>query len=86
MRFHGRTGVITVKTPFNAGTYGSAELHIRAANGITRIETFPTVRQYVVQVENFVRSARDGADYPWSLENARGTQAMIDAVFDADQG
>ncbi|MBU0643829.1 MAG: Gfo/Idh/MocA family oxidoreductase [Alphaproteobacteria bacterium] len=86
VRFHGRTGVITVKTPFNAGTYGSAELHIRAANGITRIETFPTVRQYVVQVENFVRSARDGADYPWSLENARGTQAMIDAVFDADQG
>jgi hypothetical protein len=26
---------------------------------------------------------REGAEYPWSLEDARGTQAMIDAVYRA---
>jgi Predicted dehydrogenases and related proteins len=89
-RFHGRSGVIVVKTPFNAGVAGLAEIEITDGQGTRRVERFPTVRQYVMQVENFVRSATQGASYPWSLEDAKGTQAMIDAVFkaafDADQG
>ncbi|WP_226549850.1 Gfo/Idh/MocA family protein [Celeribacter naphthalenivorans] len=86
VRFHGRKGLIILKTPFNAGTAGLAEIEIRDTQGGLKLERFPRVRQYVCQVETFVRAVRDGADYPWSLENARGTQAMIDSVFDADQG
>lgn len=86
VRFHGRKGVIIVKIPFNAAVAGQAEIEIRDTQGGLKLERFPRVRQYVCQVENFVRSVRDGAEYPWSLENARGTQAMIDSVFDADQG
>lgn len=84
-RFHGDKGVITLRTPFNAGVYGLAEIDIRSASGQIRREEFPTVRQYVEQVQNFAKSVTTGVAYPWTLEQARGTQAMIDMVFDADQ-
>ena len=38
---------------------------------------------YVLQVEAFGRSLREGAAYPCPLEFSRGTQAMIDAVYSA---
>ncbi|WP_417243060.1 Gfo/Idh/MocA family protein [Celeribacter sp.] len=84
-RFHGTKGVIVVKTPFNARVSGLAELEIRLADHV-RTETFPAVNHYALQVENFCHTVREGATYPWDLENAKGTQAMIDAVFAADQG
>ncbi|WP_417257739.1 Gfo/Idh/MocA family protein [Celeribacter sp.] len=84
-RFHGSKGVIVVKTPFNARVAGQAELEIRLSDH-TRIETFPAINHYALQVENFCRTVREGAVYPWDLENAKGTQVMIDAVFAADQG
>ncbi|MCA0043036.1 Gfo/Idh/MocA family protein [Celeribacter litoreus] len=87
VRFHGREGVITLRTPFNASTpAGAPEIEISDGSGSYRVETFHPARQYKLQVENFVRTLTEGAEYPWTLENARGTQAMIDAVFDADQG
>ncbi|WP_439104198.1 Gfo/Idh/MocA family protein [Celeribacter marinus] len=83
-RFHGTKGVIVVKTPFNARVAGQAELEIRLSDHV-RIETFPAVNHYAVQVENFCRTVRAGVAYPWDLENAKGTQTMIDAVFAADR-
>ena len=52
-------------------------------HGFNTAEThrFPGVNQYVLQVEAFVRHVRTGAPYPWSLEDARGGQAMIDRVL-----
>lgn len=84
--FHGSDGYIKVKTPFNAGVYSMAEIEYRDASGVVKNERWPSVNQYVVQVENFGKSVREGADYPWSLENAKGTQAVIDAVYAADKG
>ena len=49
------------------------------------IERFSAARQYQLQVENFSRRVAGGAQYPWSLEDARGTQVMIDMVFNADK-
>ncbi|SFI50500.1 Gfo/Idh/MocA family protein [Celeribacter neptunius] len=85
-RFHGRKGVIKVAVPFNAGVAGMAALEITDADGVMRCEAFPTVRQYVCQVENFVASVRRGVAYPWTLEDARGTQAFIDQVFAKSRG
>ena len=42
---------------------------------------YPGVNQYVIQVENFGASLRDGADYPCPLEFSRGTQDAIDAAM-----
>ncbi len=83
MTFQGTAGHIRVTAPFNPGVYGEARVAWRSADGVTRVESWPRGNQYVTQVENFVHSIRSGAPYPWRLEDARGTQAMIDRVFAA---
>lgn len=84
MRFHGETGILRLTAPFNANVFGQAvvELHRNAPGAPTVIaERFPAANHYVAQVEAVCRTIREGAPYPWTLENARGTQAMIDAIF-----
>lgn len=82
--FQGEAGVIRLSAPFNAGLFGEAQIHMFRAGKADHVERFPGARQYRNQVEAFGRTIRDGAAYPWSLEDAMGTQAMIDRVFAAD--
>lgn len=82
--FQGEDGVIRLTAPFNAGLFGEAQLHMFRPGQADHIERFPGARQYRNQVENFVKSVRTGAPYPWNLEDAKGTQAMIDKVFAQD--
>ncbi|HET7724115.1 MAG TPA: Gfo/Idh/MocA family oxidoreductase [Propionibacteriaceae bacterium] len=77
--FQGDEGLIRVPVPFNAGVVGEAQVHVTRGE-TTRIERFPDVRQYVLEFENLVATIRTGAEFPWTLEDARGTQAMIDLV------
>ncbi|HQY44769.1 MAG TPA: Gfo/Idh/MocA family oxidoreductase [Paracoccaceae bacterium] len=79
--FQGEKGVLRLTAPFNAGIFGEAQLHLFRPGEADHIERFPGARQYRNQVEAFCRTLRSGADYPWQLEDARGTQAMIDRVF-----
>ena len=81
MMFIGKKGRIELTAPFNPNVYGEARLTLAQADGANRVERWPGVNHYVRQVEAFGRSIRDGAPYPWRLEDARGTQAVIDAVF-----
>lgn len=83
MVFHGELGVMRLVTPFNAGVFGQAEIHLETPGLKTCVERFPGANHYKLQVENFVRAARDGETYPCPLEFSRGTQEMIDRVFDA---
>lgn len=78
--FQGEDGLIRVTVPCNAGVVGEAQVHL-VRGDVTLVERFPTVRQYVLQAQNFVATVREGAAYPWSLEDAKGTQAMIDMVL-----
>lgn len=80
--FQGDTGQIRLTAPFNPGVFGQAELELRRPDGTRTIETWPRANHYVLQIENFGRTVRDGMDYPCPLEFSRGTQAMIDRVFD----
>jgi len=80
MTFHGEKGLIRLTTPFNANVFGEARLELHQGMSVTT-ERWPGVNQYVLQVEAFGRAVREGAPYPWSLENARGTQAMLDAIY-----
>jgi predicted dehydrogenase len=77
--FQGEDGMIRVTAPFNAGLAGEAQVHVTQGDTL-RIERFPAVRQYVLEFESLVATLREGADFPWTLEDARGTQAMIDLV------
>ena len=83
MSFHGEKGRITLTAPFNAGVFGEARIEVETTLGTTTTHRFPGVNQYVLQVENFDRTVRTGAEYPCPLEFSQGTQAMIDRVFEA---
>jgi predicted dehydrogenase len=83
MTFLGSEGRIRMTAPFNAVSYGEAQLELVQSDGSVRVERWPTERQYVNQVEAFCASVRDGVPYAWTLEDAQGTQAVIDAVYDA---
>lgn len=81
MTFHGDKGVIRLTAPFNAGVFGQAQLELHTGLTITT-ERWPGVNQYVVQVENFGQTVRNGTAYPCPLEFTQGTSAMIDEVFE----
>ncbi|MEL6450772.1 MAG: Gfo/Idh/MocA family oxidoreductase [Pseudomonadota bacterium] len=87
MTFVGTDGVIKLTAPFNPSVFGPARLELQrnvhggGAPAAVTEERFAGVNHYVLQVEAFGRHVQDGAAYPWLLEDARGTQAVIDAVF-----
>ncbi len=74
---------MSLTCPFNAGIFDQAELRISRPDQSVTIERFPRTNQYVLQVEAFGRSLRDGSPFGWTLEDSRGTQAMMDQVFAA---
>ncbi|MDA5556236.1 Gfo/Idh/MocA family protein [Shimia sp. MMG029] len=81
VHFHGDAGVITLTCPFNAGVFDQAELVLSLPDHSRQVERFPAVNQYVLQVEAFGNAMRTGDPYAWPLEQARGTQAMVDQVL-----
>lgn len=81
MTFHGDKGVVRLSTPFNAQVYGQAEVSLQREDFVVETHRYPSANHYVLQVEAFCRSVREGADYPCPLEFSQGTQAMIDRVF-----
>jgi predicted dehydrogenase len=83
MTFLGSEGRIHLSAPFNAATYGEAQLELLQSDGSVRLERWPDYAQYVTQVEAFCASVRTRAPYAWSLEDARATQSVIDAVYAA---
>ena len=85
MVFVGDEGVLRLTAPFNANVFGEArvELHRGAER---QAFGFPADNHYVLQVEAFCRTVTEGAPYPWSLEQARATQAMIDAIYEKAAG
>jgi len=83
--FFGDKGVLRVLTPWNANVHDLAAISLETAGGRVVTERFPTANHYVLQVENFGRTIREGAAYPCPLEFSRGTQVMIDMTFAADR-
>ena len=78
--FHGDAGLIRMTAPFNAGVFDVARIEIHGRNTVA-VERWTEPNQYVLQVEAFGAAVRGEAAFPWTLEDARGTQAMIDAVY-----
>ncbi|WP_435141366.1 Gfo/Idh/MocA family protein [Pseudopelagicola sp. nBUS_19] len=83
VHFHGDKAVMSLTCPFNAGVFDQAELQISYPDNRVHVERFPEVNHYVEQVEAFGRSLIHGVAYDWRLEDARGTQEMIDTVLAA---
>ncbi len=81
--FHGEKGVLRLTCPYNANVFDIAQLTLETGGQTVTSERWPAVNHYVLQVENFGKSVRDGAEYPCPLEFSRGTQRMMDMVFAA---
>ncbi len=81
MVFHGETGLIRLTAPFNARSFGEARVELHREGLEVQVTRFPADDQYKLQVEAFGRSVRDGVQYPCPLEFSRGTQEMIDTIF-----
>ncbi|WP_209504217.1 MULTISPECIES: Gfo/Idh/MocA family oxidoreductase [unclassified Ruegeria] len=82
MVFHGENGLICLTTPFNARVFGEARVELHRPGLEVLVTRFPGADHYKLQVEAFCRSAREGAEYPCPLEFSRGTQEVIDRVFE----
>ena len=87
--FHGTTGFLRLTAPWNPAVFGEAQLRAapkrpfgRGAGGAHH-ERWTRVNHYVLQIENFGRTLREGAGYPCPLEFSKATQAMIDMAYDA---
>lgn len=81
--FQGDKGMIRVEGgPFNANVNDLAEVELHRDGNRTITDRFPTANHYKLQVEAFSRSVRTGAAYPCPLEFVRGTQAMMDRVYE----
>ncbi|TNC48029.1 Gfo/Idh/MocA family oxidoreductase [Rubellimicrobium rubrum] len=84
--FHGTKGVLRVAyAPFNANVHDVAQIILETGGNLRQVERFAGLNHYVLQVENFGRSIRQGAPYPCPLEFSRGTQVMIDMVLEAEK-
>lgn len=79
----GSKGLLRLTAPFNANLYGEARLEIHHPDNSYRVEHWPAANHYVLQVEAFCDSMRNGTPYACPLEFSRGTQAMMDRVFAA---
>jgi predicted dehydrogenase len=86
MMFHGSEGTITLPAPFNPGTYGEAQIVLARDGQDVQVIRFPGVDQYVAQVEAVAAHVLDGANFACPLEFSRGTQAVLDQIFEQAQG
>ncbi len=79
--FHGSAGSVTLTCPYNANVFDQAELVLEQPGGVRTVQRWTGLNQYVLQVEAFCRSVRNGDTYACPLEFTRGTQEMMDQVF-----
>ena len=81
--FQGDKGMIRLEGgPFNANVNDLAEVELHRDGNRVIVDRFPMANHYKLQVEAFGRSVREGVAYPCPLEFVRGTQAMMDRVYE----
>jgi len=81
MQFHGTEGIIDLPFPYNAGVAGEALVRVMSGAGNWSVERFEPINQYVLMIEAFGRSVREGAPFACPLEFSRGNQVMVDAIL-----
>lgn len=80
--FQGTDGMIRLEGGcFNANVNDLSAVELHQGGNRVLVERFPAVNHYVLQVENFCRSIRQGAPWACPLKFSRGSQAMMDDAF-----
>ncbi len=86
MTFRGQGGWIHLTAPYNAARFAEARVQWMGTDGVRHERSWPGLDQYVLQVEAFGAAIRGEAPFAWTLENAAGTQRVIDMTYAAAGG
>ena len=81
MVFHGERGFLRLPAAFRDDFWGCGRIEWQRDDGTQQVEIFPRTDQFVLMVENFGRSLREGVPFVCPLEFSRGNAAMIETVF-----
>ncbi len=68
--------------PFNPNVYDIAQITFRKGDEKEQVFKFPAANHYVNQVEAFSLAATSNGAYCCTLEFSKGTQSMIDMVYE----
>lgn len=82
MLFCGTEGRIEVEIPWNAPPMETTRIQVYDSRGM-RVEEFPPCDQYTIQGDLFSRAIRERTPPAVTLEDARRTMQVIDAVLRA---
>jgi len=82
MTLTGADASLRLPVPFNPLGLGEARVEVHAEQSMQQWR-YPEENQYVMQVEAFNQAIRKERDFPCPLEYVRGTQKLVDAVYDA---
>ena len=80
---HGTDGVIRMPVPYNAQSFGQAEVELHRPGWHVETWRFPIQNHYVLQVEAFNKAVIEEASWPLPLELSRSVQGFVDRIRDA---
>ena len=85
MTIQGTEGFLKLTAPFNPNVYDIAQITFRKGNEKEQVFKFPAANHYVNQVEAFSLAATTDEAYGCTLEFSKGTQTMIDMVYEKNR-
>ena len=85
MTIQGAEGFLKLTAPFNPNVYDIAKVTFRKGNEKEQVFKFPAANHYVNQVEAFSLAATTDEAYGCTLEFSKGTQTMIDMVYEKNR-
>ena len=85
MTLQGTEGFLKLTAPFNPNVYDIAQITFRKGDEKEQVFKFPAANHYVNQVEAFSLAATTDEAYGCTLEFSKGTQTMIDMVYEKNR-
>jgi predicted dehydrogenase len=86
MTVYGERGILRMEAPYNPPGFAEARVAWWTGDGARHERRWSWFDQYVAQVVGFGAAIRDATPLAWTLEDAAGTQRVIDAVYAAAGG
>jgi predicted dehydrogenase len=83
---YGADGTLRMEAPFNPPGFSEARLSWWTGDGARHERRYTWQEQYIGQVTAFGAAMRGEAPLVWTLEDAAGTQRVLDAIYAAAGG
>ena len=81
----GHRAILKLSAPFNPKVYDISQVIFRKGDEKEQVFKFPAANHYINQVEAFSLAATTDEAYGCTLEFSKGTQSMIDMVYEKNR-